>query len=212
MRTLTYGEFDLDFFLKLLDLYDPGPGSSFVDLGSGSGRCALAAALHKPQWQECTGVELLPELTKFATAVHSDLLASAAAYGAVSSSSSANSGSSTGKGGSSRTSSRRSMAPVTFITSDFCAAALQLSSYDLCFAYSTMFPADSRLGLYMEQLSRALAHKLKPGATVITVDKCLCAADGFELLHVHEGANEETEESTAYVYRFSKRHSEQRLV
>ena len=35
---LVYGEFDLDFFDKLLELACPQPGETFVDLGSGAGQ------------------------------------------------------------------------------------------------------------------------------------------------------------------------------
>mmetsp|Transcript_36497 Transcript_36497/g.145925 ORF Transcript_36497/g.145925 Transcript_36497/m.145925 type:complete len:85 (+) Transcript_36497:164-418(+) len=35
---LTYGEYDLDLFTKLLDRASPAQGDTFLDLGSGCGR------------------------------------------------------------------------------------------------------------------------------------------------------------------------------
>lgn len=82
-QQFTYGEFDFYFFAELLDraheIYvDNNNDNSndkvqpdwqdkvFVDIGSGTGRLALAAAGLHPTWRKCRGVELLPGLHKAA--------------------------------------------------------------------------------------------------------------------------------------------------
>jgi Histone methylation protein DOT1 len=190
-NTLTYGEFDIGFLSELLDEYDAGHGTAFIDLGSGVGRCTLAAALLKPSWRLCRGIELLPKLTEFAALVHGDIV-----NDIVDGSSSSNS--------SSSSSSSRAMAACDFVTGDVMAADLSLEQFNLCFAYSTMWPAEGA-GLFMQSLSRNLARTLRASAVVITTDKRLCVIDGFELIAVHEGPNRETGGSTAYVHRFKGR-------
>jgi Histone methylation protein DOT1 len=180
-NTLTYGEFDIGFLSELLNEYDAGPGTAFIDMGSGVGRCTLAAALLKPSWRLCQGVELLPKLTEFAALVHGDIV-----------------------NDSSSSSSSRALAPCDFVTGDVMAPDFCLEQFNLCFAYSTMWPAEGA-GLFMQSLSHNLARTLKAGAVVITTDKRLCVIDGFELIAVHEGPNRETGGSTAYVHRFKGR-------
>jgi Histone methylation protein DOT1 len=187
-NTLTYGEFDIDFLSELLDKYDAGPDTAFVDMGSGVGRCTLAAALLKPAWRLCRGVELLPKLTEFAALVHGDIVNDSSSHDSSSSSSS----------------SSRAMAPCDFVTGDVMAPDFCLEQFNLCFAYSTMWPAEGA-GLFMQSLSRNLARTLMAGAVVITTDKRLCVVDGFELIAVHEGPDRETGGSTAYVHRFKGR-------
>jgi Histone methylation protein DOT1 len=188
-NTLTYGEFDIGFLSELLDKYDAGPSTTFIDLGSGVGRCTLAAALLKPAWRLCRGVELLPKLTEFAALVHGDIVNDSSSHDSSSSSSS---------------SSSRAMAPCDFVTGDVMAPDFCLKQFNLCFAYSTMWPAEGA-GLFMQSLSRNLARTLRAGAVVITTDKRLCVIDGFELIAVHEGPNRETGGSTAYVHSFKGR-------
>ncbi|KAG5192762.1 S-adenosyl-L-methionine-dependent methyltransferase, partial [Tribonema minus] len=179
---LTYGEFDLDFLKLILDKHDPGPGTRFMDVGSGTGRCTLAAALLRPSWALCTGLEILPEMTAYAREVHAALLSSC--------------GSSSGA----------PLARCEFVTADMYssdggdAASATAADYDLLFAYSTAWPSDvGDSPLYLRRLSRALAARLTVGAVVVTVDKRLRAEDGFELVMAYEGENRETGESTAYV-------------
>lgn len=68
-----YGEFDMAFFLGLLQRYmkDSEPGSaSFVDVGSGRGQLVHLAALTW-KWKRCVGVELVPILHELACAANS---------------------------------------------------------------------------------------------------------------------------------------------
>ena len=55
----TYGEFDLEFFTRLLKLAAPQQRETFVDLGSGVGRLVMGAALLYPNtFANCHGMEL----------------------------------------------------------------------------------------------------------------------------------------------------------
>ena len=63
-----FGEFDTQFFTRLLELAEPQAGESFVDIGSGGGRIVMAAALLRPELGSCHGLELLPELHEEAIA------------------------------------------------------------------------------------------------------------------------------------------------
>ena len=55
----TYGEFDLDFFARLLQLAEPQHSETFVDLGSGVGRLVMSAAMLYPNtFSNCHGMEL----------------------------------------------------------------------------------------------------------------------------------------------------------
>jgi len=68
----TYGEVNLLSFLRLLDRVRSYrttvtgsvtmAGKAFYDLGSGVGKCVVAAALHPICFSRCVGVELLPGL------------------------------------------------------------------------------------------------------------------------------------------------------
>lgn len=62
-ETLTYGEFPLDFFVKLISAAKLEPGDVFCDLGSGCGRLVLAAALLWPDTLSISrGIEISPDL------------------------------------------------------------------------------------------------------------------------------------------------------
>jgi len=62
---LTYGEIDFLSFLLILDRAQPQSGEIFYDLGSGTGRALLVAAL-SAELSKVIGVELLPGLCKLA--------------------------------------------------------------------------------------------------------------------------------------------------
>lgn len=62
-RSLTYGEVDFFSFAIILELAETSAGSLFVDIGHGTGRAVLAAAmLRGHHFRECRGVELLKPL------------------------------------------------------------------------------------------------------------------------------------------------------
>jgi hypothetical protein len=73
---LMYGEFDMGFFLALLEtlegglaaLEGGGSGGVFVDVGSGRGQLAVLAAAARP-WARCTGLEYMPVLHAIADQV-----------------------------------------------------------------------------------------------------------------------------------------------
>ncbi|MCW5590334.1 MAG: hypothetical protein KIT27_11815 [Legionellales bacterium] len=58
-----YGEITYDTFTTMLDIADPKPGEVFYDLGSGSGKAVMMAALLGDFSKAC-GVELLDALHK----------------------------------------------------------------------------------------------------------------------------------------------------
>lgn len=62
---LVYGEIDFFSFAALLEGADPQEGEVFVDLGSGTGKAVVAAALlYGHKFRRCVGIELLPTLFK----------------------------------------------------------------------------------------------------------------------------------------------------
>jgi precorrin-6B methylase 2 len=59
---LTYGEVEFVYAVQLLDLVKPAASEVFVDLGCGTGKCVVTAALVYPQLAEARGIELLKPL------------------------------------------------------------------------------------------------------------------------------------------------------
>jgi len=69
-ETLTYGEFPLDFFTKLIAAAEPTRGEVFCDVGSGCGRLVLAAALLWSDTFSCArGIEISSDLHTAASAI-----------------------------------------------------------------------------------------------------------------------------------------------
>lgn len=64
-RSLVYGESHLPSLYGLFNEISPKPGEIFYDLGSGSGRLVLYAALSFP-FAKCIGIELLDDLINIA--------------------------------------------------------------------------------------------------------------------------------------------------
>ncbi len=58
---LIYGEIDICSFLDLLELVSPKPGDILYDLGSGCGKCIIAAHLAYP-YIDIKGIELIKDL------------------------------------------------------------------------------------------------------------------------------------------------------
>lgn len=77
-HSLTYGEICFFSIGAILDLAEPQPGEVFVDLGHGTGRAVIAAALlHSETLSCCRGIELLPQLVELsgvAQAAHAALV------------------------------------------------------------------------------------------------------------------------------------------
>ena len=73
--SLTYGEFDIEFFADILDRtayhFDSHASKGwdnkvFADFGSGAGRLVLGAAALNPKWKLCKGIEILPGIHELA--------------------------------------------------------------------------------------------------------------------------------------------------
>lgn len=58
----TYGEVEFASMISILDMCEIKPGEVFWDLGCGTGKCLLAAALLHPELSAVKGVELLESL------------------------------------------------------------------------------------------------------------------------------------------------------
>lgn len=69
-ESLTYGELPLSSFLTLMERAKPKAGEVFVDLGSGTGRLVLAAAMLWP-FERSVGIEKLPSLMQAAKTAES---------------------------------------------------------------------------------------------------------------------------------------------
>ncbi|CAM9528453.1 unnamed protein product [Ectocarpus sp. 12 AP-2014] len=201
-RELTYGEYDLDFFLSLvaecLNLRAGKSGNDdnsaaleaearslvFGDIGSGCGRLVVAQALTWP-WKSCRGVEIVPSLHDMGQAALQEAARVA-------------------KGDENALSPEtlrllRSMAPCSLSLGDV-NDDVDISDIDVLFCYSSSFPA---FGDLLTEFSYTLGHKLRPGAQVITTDRRL-VSDGpweFALLGEREGRNSETGgKSIAYIW------------
>ena len=184
---LTYGEFDLHFFDSLIGLCDVHRGDVFLDLGSGVGRLVLAAALLRPtEFALCHGIELLPQLHAAATSAHGRLKTQTAHPS-------------------------QPVAPCEFSCVDLFGggATDALGRADVLFSYSVTWARDAA-GQHLTDLSRTLAHTLKPGARIVTVGLELLpsvrTAAGRERRFEHTGSlsgwNEETGgETVGHVFR-----------
>lgn len=73
--SLTYGEISPESFLQILDLVNPTqcPSKTFVDLGSGSGKAVLVAALSSHYFKKVAGIEIVPSLYESSIGVYSFL-------------------------------------------------------------------------------------------------------------------------------------------
>jgi hypothetical protein len=70
-RSLIYGEVEFASFNVVLRKIctNLSPGGNFYDIGSGSGRAVFAARLTQ-DFNKCTGIELMEDLSKLADKVH----------------------------------------------------------------------------------------------------------------------------------------------
>lgn len=71
--SFVYGEITAEGFSAMLKVVAPQPCDIFYDLGSGSGKAVLCAALLY-DWKKCVGVELLPGLYELSLGLHKQLL------------------------------------------------------------------------------------------------------------------------------------------
>ena len=209
---LVYGEFDFDFFERLLELACPQPLETFVDLGSGAGTppasgddslpvstsrspqivLTFVCALHAGRI--VLGAALLqPKLglchgIEILPELHEAAIAARVRLDEVA--------------------PKLPVAPCEYSALDLYtdAAAEALGSADILFSYSVTWERDEQGRL--TELSRALASRLRPGARVITVDVTLLPEVGdvrFVPIASLEGANEETgPASTGHIFQVVK--------
>lgn len=195
-KELTYGEFDLDFFLALLRDAQPQPGESFCDVGSGCGRLVLAAALAHP-WRRASGVEVLDNLHQAALTAHERLCRLLEAEAIA------------------------EMAPCHFVCAEADDALPPLLSgvdqaagaglsggsagTSVVFCFATCWPG---AGPYLPQLSATLARHLPLGSRIVTVDKQLVEEEemgqwSFTQIGQREAKNYATHSSVGYVYELT---------
>ena len=178
---LVYGEFEVDLFARVLQAAKVREGDVFCDIGSGAGRLVLAAALlHPTKWRECIGIEVLSE--------HHDRAEEAAR--------------------ALKLQQPTLVVPqLTFLCADVFdprgeAMLEMLQRTDVAMAYAiTWAAADGHL----TALSALLGATLHDGARVITVELRLLSTPRlhFHLIHSETGWNEDTGESTCFVFRAS---------
>mmetsp|Transcript_29801 Transcript_29801/g.40135 ORF Transcript_29801/g.40135 Transcript_29801/m.40135 type:complete len:275 (-) Transcript_29801:111-935(-) len=171
---LVYGEFDLEFFARLLAAAKPKAGDNFFDVGSGVGRIVIAASLLQPTLGNACGLEVLPALHLEAEEASRSLV-----YTPL------------------------MRAPLQFACLDIYSerAGDMLSFADIVFSYSVTWARDDQNRL--TELSRLLAQKVRPGTRVIVVDVTLLpkvANIRFDRTASIKGYNEETGEKIGHVF------------
>ena len=176
----TYGEFPLSFFSVVLDRACAAAGRdrtarselSFLDIGSGTGRLVLwAAVTHK--WKAARGIEVLPGLHRAACKKLEAAL-------------------------DMRHELELRTIPEFLEGSWDDASVLPWAEVDVSFAYTTAFPHGEDAVLH--DLTSALAARLRRGCIVCTTDYRL--GTGFELVDSLEGDNEGVGgRSIVYMYR-----------
>mmetsp|Transcript_14282 Transcript_14282/g.23490 ORF Transcript_14282/g.23490 Transcript_14282/m.23490 type:complete len:245 (-) Transcript_14282:224-958(-) len=216
---LMYGEFDMGFFLALLDSLEgdltalekarSGAGV-FVDVGSGRGQLAVLAAAARP-WARCVGLEYMPVLHSIADCV------AGVSTDAV----------------TSEPPSREEVAaalphaltpsPLAFYRGDMYDAEVMAEALEgatLVFMFSTRFGVDEGGGEDVVgddggdrewgvgegegtlKVSSHLRQHIAAGTVVVTVNNVMRATDGFELRRRATGRDTERTmgSSTAYVW------------
>ena len=203
---LRYGEFDMGFFVAVVEACEPlldvlegdgdgggnGDPGAFVDVGSGRGQIPVLAAALRP-WLRCTGLEYMPVLHAIAEQAPGlrDEFARAM--------------------DESRKQSLRnalgprfdSPAPLTFTRGDmYDPHTLNNATKGaaLVFMFSTKFSVDETSRCL--KVSKALREALPVGAVAVTVNNVLDEADGFALqMRLNGPDSERAGGSTAYIWR-----------
>lgn len=199
---LRYGEFDMGFFVAVVEACEPlldavegdggGDPGAFVDVGSGRGQIPVLAAALRP-WSRCVGLEYMPVLHAIAEQAPGlrDEFASAT--------------------DESRKQSLRnalgprfdSPAPLTFTRGDmYDPHTLHTATKGaaLVFMFSTKFSVDETSRCL--KVSKALREALRVGVVAVTVNNVLDEADGFELqMRLNGPDSERAGGSTAYIWR-----------
>jgi SAM-dependent methyltransferase len=168
-QQFTYGEFDFYFFAQLLDraheiyfgnnndddkIQPDWQDQVFVDIGSGTGRLALAAAGLHPGWQKCRGVELLPGLHKAAEENLESCRRSDQEDYTL-----------TATDGETGVEESLPLAPIEFTCGSFDDPYVYFGDADCVFVFSSCM-SESLMG----SLSKSIGRQCKPGAIVITTE------------------------------------------
>ena len=192
--SLTYGEFDLEFFAALAQVAlsfggRNSEGAVLVDVGSGCGRLVIASAVLFPQLSSVVGIETVESLHDMAI---ESLTKMQTIDGQVS-----------GKG-----------PRIEFHLGNALGFLSEVVSHSntIVFAYSSTWPSD---GIILTDFSRECG-KLPVGTRIITTDKRLgpiesvrdvrgedagtIAPWAFEKITAYEGPNKETGGSIGYVW------------
>jgi len=180
-RGLIYGEIEFESFQKILETALTGlkgKNGKFTDLGSGTGKACLWAAMTTP-FRHFFGIEVIEGLHDKAR----DLLA---AFNALNPS--------TSFGGSSSSTNSK----LEFVQGSFLADVHDWSDSDLAFANSTCFPAELMMKLSVK------SQLMKPGSRFITFTTSLDSpywrviykermnmSWGMATVFIHERLNEE---------------------
>ena len=201
---LRYGEFDMGFFVAVVEACEPlldglegdggddGDPGAFVDVGSGRGQIPVLAAALRP-WSRCVGLEYMPVLHAIAEQAPGlrDEFASAM--------------------DESRKQSLRnalgpcfdSPAPLTFTRGDmYDPHTLHTATKGaaLVFMFSTKFSMDETSRCL--KVSKALREALRVGVVAVTVNNVLDEANRFELqMRLNGPDSERAGGSTAYIWR-----------
>lgn len=172
--------------------------AAFVDLGSGEGAPALAAAAAYPRaWRSLLGIELVPRLHRLACA-HRDGLAARAAARAVARTAGGGAGAAAADDDAADVAA--ALARVRFVCDDMLRPGLSWpADADVVFVNGTCYD-EATLGAIYKAL-----EALSPGAVAIVTSHELPAASGaarlFELLHEAPGTPASWGSVTARVYR-----------
>jgi SAM-dependent methyltransferase len=172
-QQFTYGEFDFYFFAQLLDraheIYFGSKNNDnsdndkvqsdwqdkvFVDIGSGTGRLALAAAGLHPSWRKCRGVELLPGLHKAAEENLESCQRSDQQGYAL-----------TATNDETGVEESLPLAPIEFTCGSFDDPYVYFGDADCVFVFSSCM-SEALMG----SLSKSIGRQCKPGAIVITTE------------------------------------------
>lgn len=155
---LVYGELGVGALAKILDAVGVSDGDAFLDIGSGDGEVAFAAAMMYPrEFRVVRGIEIVPDLYDRSVSFLADLRQALGGDADVS--------------------------PIELLCGDVhgddavIQRALQDTSLAICFATTW---SRNEPGRRLPRLSSALAAHLQRGSRVVVIDGYLCNDDGYE--------------------------------
>ena len=215
---LMYGEFDMGFFLALLESLEDrlaareakkkkNGGGAFVDVGSGRGQLAVLAAAARPTgWSRCVGLEYMPILHAIAEQVKGGVEGGVGVAAATMK----------GMEEDEREAVYAALpkiddvSPLKFVRGDMYDdgdMGRALDGASLVFMFSTRFgvveddgEGEGEGGAVLKVSSHVRRH-VEAGTLIVTVNNVLSEADGFRLVRRVEGPDSErTGGSEAYIW------------